>query len=133
MNNFYNSNKDVIYANSCNIDIGVALQILTPNANWTCVGDIYDGITWLDEINKKPSREDVDKTLDMLSKCKKYHEIILKRNDLLQKTDKCMLQDFPITQEQRDQCAKYRQLLRDLPSKENYEEMYLQIHEILHT
>lgn len=38
------------------------------------------------------------------------------RNNLLAKTDKYMLSDFPITDEKREQYKAYRQYLRDLPA-----------------
>lgn len=37
------------------------------------------------------------------------------RDQLLQKTDRTQLPDFPITEEQRVQVATYRQALRDIP------------------
>lgn len=42
------------------------------------------------------------------------------RNELLGETDKYMLSDYPITQEQKNIIANYRQQLRDF-SKNNFE------------
>ncbi len=39
----------------------------------------------------------------------------IKRDKLLQESDKYMLQDFPITNEKRNEWIIYRQALRDLP------------------
>ncbi|NPZ19507.1 hypothetical protein DZ956_022290 [Pseudomonas aeruginosa] len=39
------------------------------------------------------------------------------RDQLLQKTDRTQLPDFPITEEQRGEVAAYRQALRDVPEK----------------
>ena len=44
----------------------------------------------------------------------------IERNYLLQSTDKYMLSDYPITEEQREQYKQYRQYLRDVPSSDNF-------------
>jgi hypothetical protein len=43
-----------------------------------------------------------------------------KRNNLLKKSDRYMIVDFPITEEKRQEWAAYRQVLRDLPNQEDY-------------
>lgn len=45
------------------------------------------------------------------------------RNPELSRTDKYVLEDFPITAEQRIEAHTYRQLLRDAPDKPTIEEM----------
>lgn len=47
------------------------------------------------------------------------------RNLELDRTDKYMLMDFPITEENRDGAIVYRQTLRDLPSKATPEEIIM--------
>lgn len=42
------------------------------------------------------------------------------RDNLLAQTDKYMLSDFPITDEERAQYKAYRQYLRDLPEQESF-------------
>jgi hypothetical protein len=40
-------------------DITKALASLRPNAEWTLDGNSYEGITWLDIIQTKPTEEEV--------------------------------------------------------------------------
>lgn len=54
------------------------------------------------------------------SKEKIAEEKRTERNYLLQSTDKYMLSDYPITEEQREQYKQYRQYLRDVPSSDNF-------------
>lgn len=42
------------------------------------------------------------------------------RDNLLARTDKYMLPDFPITDEKREQYKAYRQYLRDLPEQAEF-------------
>lgn len=46
----------------------------------------------------------------------KLEQVRSKRDDLLAKTDKFMLADYPISEEDLDKIKLYRQELRDLPS-----------------
>lgn len=39
------------------IDLTKALESLCPGAQWTLVGNSYEGLTWLDETKLKPSKE----------------------------------------------------------------------------
>ena len=41
-------------------DITRALRELRPSAVWTVDGNTYDGITWLDERQTKPTRAEID-------------------------------------------------------------------------
>lgn len=43
-----------------NIDIVDALNSLVPNADWSLIGDEYDGITWLDDSVEKPSKMQIE-------------------------------------------------------------------------
>jgi len=47
-------NKD-----SLNYKISKALQVISPNAEWTLLGDNYDDLVWVSEGNK-PSWEQVE-------------------------------------------------------------------------
>ncbi len=42
------------------------------------------------------------------------------RDSLLTSTDKYMIADFPVTDEEREQYKAYRQYLRDLPAQEGF-------------
>lgn len=54
-------------------------------------------------------------TIDELSAQKRAE-----RDNLLAQTDKYMLPDFPITDEEREQYKAYRQYLRDLPEQAEF-------------
>jgi len=41
------------------MDITKALSTLRPGANWFLDGDTYDGLTWLDEIQSKPTKDEI--------------------------------------------------------------------------
>lgn len=43
-----------------------------------------------------------------------------KRNYLLNKTDKYMISDYPLTKEQKAKVIEYRQMLRDLPKQNGF-------------
>ena len=45
------------------------------------------------------------------------------RQSQLDKSDKYMLSDFPITEEKREEWKVYRQAIRDLPENKNLEDM----------
>ena len=42
------------------ITIVEALQSLRPNANWSLIGDTYDGLDWIDESQTKPTEEEIN-------------------------------------------------------------------------
>ena len=56
-----------------------------------------------------------EKTTDVLAQEKRAE-----RDNLLAQTDKYMLPDFPITDEEREQYKAYRQYLRDLPEQAEF-------------
>lgn len=47
-------------------------------------------------------------------------EIRAERDELIQNSDKYMLVDFPITEEEREKWVAYRQYLRDYTKQENW-------------
>lgn len=47
-------------------------------------------------------------------------EMRLRRDRLLEQTDRFMLSDYPITETEREQYKQYRQYLRDLPETEGF-------------
>ena len=48
------------------MDIGSAIQSLRPNASWMVNGDEYEGLEWLDEIQSKPTKEEIKKEIERL-------------------------------------------------------------------
>ena len=47
-------------------------------------------------------------------------EVRAKRNELLCQTDKYMLADFPVAEDERELYRQYRQYLRDVPEQEDF-------------
>jgi hypothetical protein len=50
------------------MDIAQALQTLTPGAEWVLNGDDWDGLTWLSDDVKKPTKKAVDAEIKRLKK-----------------------------------------------------------------
>lgn len=71
----------------------------------------YDGKFYLpDRVPEKP----------LAQKAAEVREV---RDRLLASSDKMMLNDYPITDEKRQQYRQYRQYLRDLPAREGFPEL----------
>ena len=57
------------------MDITKALVNLRPGAEWALDGDTYDGLNWLDKIQTKPTKEEVEAEVTRLRaeyKAKEY-------------------------------------------------------------
>jgi len=50
------------------MDIAQALQTLAPGAEWVLNGDDWDGLTWLSDDVKKPTKKAVDAEIKRLKK-----------------------------------------------------------------
>lgn len=50
------------------MDITHALQALKPGAQWSLVGDTYEGLEWLDKTQEKPSKSQVEAKIKELQK-----------------------------------------------------------------
>ena len=48
------------------MDIAKALITLRPNAQWSLLGNTYDGLEWLDEIQTKPSEDEISQKIEEL-------------------------------------------------------------------
>ena len=46
--------------------IDLALISLRPGAEWTLNGDTYEGLVWLDTVQKKPTVEEINKEIERL-------------------------------------------------------------------
>ena len=94
------------------------LNRLRPGASWK-VDNMYDydTITWNDETQIKPTREEYDSMVEDMN-IERMWKCIRERRDMeLSKTDKYIVADFPHpTPEIKQAWLDYRQALRDLPS-----------------
>jgi len=87
---------------------------LRPNHNWKIING---EIIWKDDIDMKPSEEEMEikkNELEMMYPMKLLRE---KRDELLEETDKYFILDWPHKNEEDKQSwINYRQSLRDLPN-----------------
>ena len=47
-------------------NISQALQNLRPGAKWTCRGNTYEGLEWVDEIQSKPTEDEIIQEIERL-------------------------------------------------------------------
>ena len=92
--------------------IGQALQALKPGAEWSCIGDTYAGITWLDSSQTKPTETEVTNKVTALDAAEPMRLLRLERDVRIAKTDWRASSDLTIA----DAWKTYRQALRDLPA-----------------
>ena len=92
-----------------------AIVSLRPDAKFGVVGNNYDSIIWKDTTMSKPTKDEIDAELIIIT-----HEWLLesirgKRDELLIDTDKYSLSDFPHSSpEKKQEWLDYRQSLRDI-------------------
>lgn len=48
------------------MDVTAALQSLRPGAEWSVNGETYEGLTWLDKIQTKPTEEEINQEIERL-------------------------------------------------------------------
>lgn len=76
----------------------------------------YENVVWVNNNNiEVPSKDVVMNKVKELEVSELMRTTRIKRNKLLSQTDKFMIVDYPITDEQRTAMREYRQILRDLP------------------
>lgn len=99
------------YTNKC-----VGVYDIENISNWRDHGDFvlsprHDGQSgWTLE-----SGQWIDPFIKVKTEEEKWAEIRAKRDNLLEQSDKYMFDDYPITQEQKNNVIAYRDQLRDLP------------------
>jgi hypothetical protein len=54
------------------MDIAKALITLRPNAQWSLLGNTYEGLEWLDEDQSKPTEDEIAQEIERL---KAEHEL----------------------------------------------------------
>jgi hypothetical protein len=78
---------------------------------------MYEKLTWTDTNTSKPTLEELTAKHEELVAAKPLKDLRKKRDDLLAKTDKYALPDWPhASLEKQREWLDYRQALRDLPS-----------------
>ena len=100
-------------------DLTSALQILKPEAQWTLYGSEYSGLEWFDEIQTKPTEEELNAKVAELNAAEPMKLLREERNKLIAETDWTQLKDIDLDIIRERNWKNYRQALRDLPAKSN--------------
>ena len=96
-----------------------ALEALKPKSEWTLRGETYADLEWLDEIQTKPTEEEVNAKVSELEASEPFRLLRIERNKLIAETDWTQLKDIDLDIIRERNWKNYRQALRDLPSKSN--------------
>ena len=89
-----------------------ALQALKPGAQWSCAGNVYSGITWLDSSQTIPTEEQVTAKIAALDALEAMRLLRVERDARIAKTDWRASSDLTLA----SAWSTYRQALRDLPA-----------------
>ena len=101
------------------LDIRSAITALRPGAECTISGDTYEGITWLDKNQTKPTEEEVNAKITELESAEPFKLLREERNKRIADTDWTQLKDIDLDIIRERNWKNYRQALRDLPAKSN--------------
>lgn len=94
--------------------------------NWTMNEDKAKELGYTESVDEDKVLPALDGFYYLADKAKEKNNEILaenirrKRNKLLKDSDKYMLADFPISEEQRTKVLEYRQALRDITKQESF-------------
>ena len=89
-----------------------ALLALKPGAQWSCSGNVYSGITWLDSSQTIPTEEQVTAKIAALDALEAMRLLRVERDTRIAKTDWRASSDLTLA----SAWSTYRQALRDLPA-----------------
>ena len=93
--------------------IAEALAALKPGAEWSCTGDTYTGITWLDSSQTKPTETEVTNKITALDAAEPMKLLREERDKRIALTDWRASSDLTIA----DAWKTYRQALRDMTTQ----------------
>ncbi len=89
-----------------------ALVELKPGAEWTCLGNTYSGINWLDGSQTKPTETEVNNKITALDAAEPMRLLRVERDRRIALTDWRAGSDLTLA----SAWSTYRQALRDLPA-----------------
>ena len=98
-------------------DIRSAITALRPGAECTITGNTYEGITWLDKNQTKPTEDEINAKIAELEAEEPFRLLREERNKRIEETDWTQLKDIDLDIIRERNWKNYRQALRDLPSK----------------
>ena len=97
-------------------DITHVLPIIRPNSSWSCDGDSYDGISWLDENTSQPTEEEIQAKIAELTAAEPLRLLRIERDRLLQQTDWEVQRNTEMGIDNTD-LINYRIALRNIPQE----------------
>ena len=100
-------------------DIRSAITALRPGAECIITGNTYEGITWLDKNQTKPTEDEINAKIAELETSEPFRLLREERNRLIAETDWTQLKDIDLDIIRERNWKNYRQALRDLPAKSN--------------
>ena len=92
--------------------VAEALVELKPGAKWSCLGNVYSGITWHDSSQTIPTEEQVTAKIAALDALEPMRLLRIERDAKLAACDWRASSDLTLA----DTWKTYRQALRDLPA-----------------
>jgi hypothetical protein len=93
-----------------------AVAELAPNCKWSLVGYSYDGLTWEDDVNKKPSKEAVEQKAKELYEQRPWDMLRRQRDNRMKEVDWVTLRAMRTGESISDEWQKYMQDLADITS-----------------
>ena len=93
-----------------------ALKALRPNAQWTLGGDSYANLQWLDEIQTKPTEDEINAKIVELQTAEPHKLLRIERDKRLTACDWVVAKHTEHGKMVPEDWKIYRQALRDLPS-----------------
>jgi len=93
--------------------IAEALIALKPGAEWSCSGDTYVGITWIDRNQTKPTETEVINKIASLDAAEPMRLLRVERDKRISSTDWRASSDLTLA----DAWKTYRQALRDITTQ----------------
>ena len=90
--------------------------MLKPEAQWTLYGSDYSGLEWLDQIQTKPTEDELNAKVTELETAEPFRLLRIERNKLIAETDWTQLKDISLDSIREKNWKEYRQALRDLPN-----------------
>lgn len=94
------------------IGIPDALQVLTPGAEWVLRGDEYSGLEWLDQVQQKPSEQEVQDEITTLTLQQPFDACKEEAKTRLAATDWSVLPDVVV--QNKLEFETYRSAIRAL-------------------
>lgn len=97
-------------------DITHALLSLRPGAQWTCSGEEYSGLNWLDADQEKPTEEEIAAKIVELDADEPMKLLRIERDKRLANVDWRVIRSISTGVALTKAWKDYMQALRDLPA-----------------